>query len=166
MKIININPCEIIIQENLSQTIENEFFKFEYYFQKTNNKEEKYVIAYLYNNLLIAIDGNKLCTIHRVLKIQVPVIVLELEDDFQEFSRKYKIDNYLYNSRLLNWKNIDELEERLNFGNLVEKDYFNTNKYQIDLQSCLNKNFKYSFKHDITYVGLADNTKKLLGIDI
>jgi len=166
MKKININPNEIIIQENLSQTIENEFLKFEDYLNKTN-KEDKYVIAYLYNNLLIAIDGNKLCTISRVLNMAVSVIVLESEDDFIEFHTKYKQyigHNNLYSSRLLEWKNIDELKEVLNFGSILEKDYFYTKSYQVNLQNCLNSNFHYSFNHDITYLCLTDDTKESLGI--
>ena len=168
MKIININPNEIIIQENLSHTIENEFLKFEDYLNKTN-KEDKYVIAYLYNNLLIAIDGNKLCTICRVLNMKVSVIVLISESDFKEFSERYKRNigsNCLYTSRLLEWKNIDELKEVLNFGSITEKDYFYTKSYQVDLQNCLKSNFSHSFNHDIEYLGLTDSTKELLGIKI
>ncbi len=165
MKIIDIYPNEIIIQENLSHTIENNFSRFEYYLKL--NEEVKYVITYLYQNYLIAIDGNKLCTIYRVLNTKISVIVLESENDFKEFHKEYRHQigsDRLYSSRLLNWENINKLEEVLSLGYIIEKDYFHISRYQVDLQNCLNVNFNYYFNHEIPYVGLTNNTKKLLGI--
>lgn len=74
MKEITLNPCEVIIQENLENIISNEYNKFKYYLDNNLNKK---VITILYDEHLIVLNGNKLCAIKRALNQNVEIIHLE-----------------------------------------------------------------------------------------
>lgn len=152
MKIINIKPTNVLIVETgLEHTITNEFNKLKYYFE---NKSSKKIVTTLYNGHYVALDGNKLCTVHRILKKQVEVILLENENDFIEFYKFYCSN--LYNSKLLKYGNWLKVQEELDFfikqfGNFIKKDFFD-NISKCEMLHAESIKFGYSFNlYDLKY---------------
>lgn len=164
MKEITVNPCEIIIQENLENVISNEYNKFKYYL---GNNTDKKVVTTLYDGHLIALDGNKLCAIKRALKKDVEIIHLESEVDFRTF-----IDsNYseIYTSRLLTYCKWKEFEKNLEFymkqyKTIDSKDYFSYARNIEKFKLCLKNNFGQDIDIEITYKGLSLVTRNKLCI--
>lgn len=111
MKIITSKPTEVLIIEmGLEHTITNEFNKLKYYFE---NESSKKIVTTLYNGHYIALDGNKLCTVNRILNKQTEVIVLENKNDFDIFFELHESE--LYTSRLLKYENWLKIKEELDF---------------------------------------------------
>ena len=126
MRILKLMPQRILIQEQLDNYSTYKNIRYSDYL--SNGISKKSVIVTQYKDHLIALDGNKLCTIARLLNQEVNVILLENENDFKNFSKKYNKE--LYNSRLLdydNWiqfkKNYLEFFESM--YSITEKDFFN-----------------------------------------
>jgi len=164
MKEILLNPFEIIIQENLEHTIFNEYNKFEYYFKNVTTKK---VITTLYNHHLIALDGNKLCSIKRALNEDIIIILLENQQDFKDFFNVFSSE--LYTSKLLdydNWKKykIETLDFFTSKYDIAMKDYFNSKKNIDQFALCLENNFNHKIFDDIQYKCISSETKKKLGI--
>jgi len=149
MQILKLLPQRILIQEQLDNY--STYTNTRYTDYLLNDISKKSVIVSQYKNHLIALDGNKLCAIARLLNQEVNVILLENKNDFNNFHKTYDIK--LYNSRLLNYKNwIQFKKDYLEFfenmyNNIIEKDYFNnkqTRKIFIENSKNYNQdNLKY-----------------------
>jgi len=161
MKMLNINPNEVIIQENLEHTISNESNKFKYYLE---NQTEKKVIVYLYKKHFIVLDGNKLCTSYRILNKNITIIYLENKKDFEDFYQLH--DAKLYDSRLINFDLVIKLcNELIDFEKTHEinqKDYF-TGYLKNQKKLFLSLNLA-NFNSDISYKGMSLECKQYLGI--
>ena len=155
MKELKINAQNILIQENLDNY---RHFTNNRYKNYLNNNYDKKVITIEYNGHLIAIDGNKLCTIGRLLKKNIDIIILETEKDFQEFFDKY--DKDIYNSFLLNYKKFLKFKkDHLEFfeqthKNINLKDFFSSE----DKREEFIKNSAYS-SNDLIYKKIQGTIK-------
>ena len=167
MKIISVYPNEIIIQENLERYISEIHDRFDIYINK--NEHDKCVVTYSYSGNLIALDGNKLCAVNRILNKKVMSIYLENEEDFNNFPLLYDTD--IYESGLINFKKWQNLAGELDLfikmhHNIDKKDFFtgdlrNQNKFFDFLNLYYSKSYSY---RDIGYKGMTEKTKRIVGI--
>ena len=146
MKYLKINPQNILIQENMENYLDCDKSRLKEYL---NEEYKKLVVVTLYKGHLIALDGNKKCTVCRIKGIEVDAILLKCKEAFDNFYKN--LSREIYDSPLINFLEWKSFEKTLDFyvemhKDIEKRDYFFNNLNR-------NKLYKNCKEDDLKYLG-------------